>query len=71
MLKNATALAIGGIDTAGNGPSSEVTGQIRRNAGIFHINLPHQIGITIAVILSLYYGMTYSTGQIREGCDWE
>jgi magnesium-transporting ATPase (P-type) len=31
---------------------------------IFHINLPHQIGITIAVILSLYYGMTYSTGQI-------
>merc|ERR1719409_2662308 len=31
---------------------------------IFHINLPHQIGITIAVIFSLYYGMTYSTGQI-------
>jgi phosphoserine phosphatase len=31
---------------------------------IFHINLPHQIGITISVIFSLYYGMTYSTGQI-------
>jgi magnesium-transporting ATPase (P-type) len=31
---------------------------------IFHINLPHQIGITISVILALYFGMTYSTGQI-------
>jgi hypothetical protein len=31
---------------------------------IFHINLPHQIGITISVIFALYFGMTYSTGQI-------
>jgi hypothetical protein len=44
-------------------PPRPKTANIMNYDCIFHINLPHQIGITISVILSLYYGMTYSTGQ--------
>jgi len=45
-------------------PPRPKTANIMNHDCIFHINLPHQIGITISVILALYFGMMYSTGQI-------
>ena len=38
MLKSAPTLAIGGVDTAENGPSKvrQVTNKIRRNVGLLH-----------------------------------
>merc|ERR1719313_2708294 len=45
-------------------PPRPKTANIMNFDCIVHINLPHQIGITISVVLALYYGMTLSTGQI-------